>query len=212
MGPIPTLHHVETTLGRYVSAINARVAVERARRVLGEPTRIAPHEWDGFLAALFSSARMFLPEARLEAFKQDLVAPAATSSALPAPRDLAVKNEDDVRVARLVAREMCQALDAPAYVVQRVATSVSELTRNIISYTPGGTLRLEPLAGEPPRIRLVATDTGAGISNLTEIFSGQYQSKTGLGRGLLGVKKLMATFDIQTGPAGTRITAEAVLK
>jgi serine/threonine-protein kinase RsbT len=95
--------------------------------------------------------------------------------------------------------------------VQRAATAVSELARNIVSYTPGGRLKLEPIAGTPPRLRIIARDQGPGIPHLPDVLSGKYRSKTGLGRGLRGVKELTASFDIQTGPAGTTVTAEVLL-
>jgi|GEM_PF-164144 len=200
---------VEVLLARYVSSINARVVVERARRVLRDPAVVRVDEADVFESALRNSVRMFLPEARLAEFVHAL---ALLGNAPPRPRDLRMETEDDLRAARLLTREMCQAMGAPSFVMQRVATSVSELGRNIISYTPGGTMRLEPVPGVTPRIRVTAEDRGSGIPNLDHVLSGHYQSKTGLGRGLLGVKQLMASFDIKTGPTGTRITVEALLQ
>jgi serine/threonine-protein kinase RsbT len=43
------------------------------------------------------------------------------------------------------------------------------------------------------------------------VLSGEYRSKTGLGRGLLGTKRLADTFDIATSPNGTHILAEVRL-
>ena len=52
------------------------------------------------------------------------------------------------------------------------------------------------------RILVRATDTGTGIPNLDEDMSGKYRSTTGLGRWLLGVKRLADRFDIKTGKSG----------
>jgi len=41
--------------------------------------------------------------------------------------------------------------------------------------------------------------------------SGKYRSTTGLGRGLLGVKRLADRFTIKTGKGGTSIEAEVLL-
>ena len=41
--------------------------------------------------------------------------------------------------------------------------------------------------------------------------SGRYRSKTGLGRGLLGTKRLSDHFDVATGATGTLIVAEVLL-
>ena len=40
--------------------------------------------------------------------------------------------------------------------------------------------------------------------------AGKYKSRTGLGAGILGVKRLGSHFEIQTGPTGTRIRVEVV--
>jgi serine/threonine-protein kinase RsbT len=67
------------------------------------------------------------------------------------------------------------------------------------------------MPGSPPKINVVAEDRGTGISNLDDIMAGRYRSRTGLGKGLLAVKKLVDRFDIRTGASGTRIEVEATL-
>jgi serine/threonine-protein kinase RsbT len=56
-----------------------------------------------------------------------------------------------------------------------------------------------------------ATDQGPGIPNLNEVLSGRYRSKTGLGKGLIGVKRLATRFTIHTDASGTHIEAEVRL-
>ena len=46
-------------------------------------------------------------------------------------------------------------------------------------------------------------DTGPGIPNLDEILNGRYVSKTGLGMGLIGTRRLMEHFPITSTPSGT---------
>jgi serine/threonine-protein kinase RsbT len=41
--------------------------------------------------------------------------------------------------------------------------------------------------------------------------SGRYKSKTGLGRGLLGTKRLADRFEISTGKHGTRVVVEVAV-
>jgi len=57
-------------------------------------------------------------------------------------------------------------------------------------------------------VRVVVSDQGPGISNVDEIFAGLYRSKTGLGRGLAGVKKLASRFKLNTSPRGTTVEFE----
>jgi serine/threonine-protein kinase RsbT len=58
---------------------------------------------------------------------------------------------------------------------------------------------------------MVASDDGPGIANLDEIMAGRYRSRTGLGLGLLGSKRLSDSFDIQTSARGTCVTVEVRL-
>ena len=119
------------------------------------------------------------------------------------PCKLAVRSEQDIVSARGQARRMCEELGARRFTVQRVATVVGELARNIVSYAGGGFIELTP---EADRAFLVhARDQGPGIPNLDEIMAGQYRSKTGLGLGLLGTKRLADSFHIETGASGTRV-------
>jgi serine/threonine-protein kinase RsbT len=106
---------------------------------------------------------------------------------------------------------LCAALGARSLVIQKVATIVSELSRNIVSYTPGGSIELTIVDATPRRIRIRAIDAGKGILDLDAILAGRYRSKTGLGKGILGVKRLADTFEIQTGAAGTHVEVELAL-
>lgn len=121
-----------------------------------------------------------------------------------------ILKEKDIVEALMVTRGLCQEISARALAQQRVTTVVSELSRNIVAYTPGGYLEIE-LKPSPPRVAIRAVDRGSGIPNLNEIFSGKYRSKTGLGRGLLGTKQLAQRFDISSGVNGTTIEAEIPL-
>jgi serine/threonine-protein kinase RsbT len=162
-----------------------------------------------FVAALRTHARLFVRDAAaLDRLLAD--AQLVRGDREPVNRDLIMETEEHLRAARLAARDMCDEMGASRLVQQRVATVVSELGRNIISYTPGGTIRI--FSKSRDRLGVIAEDRGRGITNLEEVLSGTYKSKTGLGRGLAGVKKLMDTFDIATGPKGTRIFAEAIVK
>ena len=210
----PDPETVVEVLARRVSRINARVICERGKRVLSDPTRVRPDEWPLFVSSMRGAARLFLSQHELDqAFDEvaRLAGPDRPTAPLPA-REIAIAGEPDVHLARQAARELCSALGAPVFVIQRVTTSVSELARNIASYTPGGRVVLEPLTGEPPRLRVVADDRGPGIPHLADVLGGRYRSRTGLGRGLRGVKQLMEVFDVKTGPQGTRVTVEARLR
>jgi serine/threonine-protein kinase RsbT len=89
---------------------------------------------------------------------------------------------------------------------------VSELARNIILYAAEGAVELEPLGtGVEAKLRVRATDRGPGIPppQLEAILGGQYRSRSGLGKGIVGVKRVANTFSIESKPGvGTTIIAE----
>jgi serine/threonine-protein kinase RsbT len=123
-----------------------------------------------------------------------------------------VSSERDVQTARQAAREMCVELGGSTLVAQRVSTTVSELARNLLLYAPGvGMIEIVPLTSPRAGVLVRSTDRGPGIPALTDILAGRYQSKTGLGRGILGVKRLSDRFDITSGSSGTKVESETWL-
>jgi serine/threonine-protein kinase RsbT len=127
------------------------------------------------------------------------------------PCQINIYTENDISVVRNEARRICEEVGAGSYTIQKVTTIVSELARNIVSYAKSGTLQIEPITGQGRRIILRAADNGPGIPNLELVLSGRYRSKTGLGRGLLGTKRLADHFDVATGATGTTVVAEVLL-
>ncbi len=115
-----------------------------------------------------------------------------------------VRKESDLNYTRMLAREACNLVGVRGYQAQKVVTAVSELARNIARYVGDGKVRFR-IDTEGQRLIIVAEDKGPGISNLDDVMTGNYRSKTGLGRGLMGVRNLADEFDIDTGPHGTTI-------
>lgn len=115
-----------------------------------------------------------------------------------------IRGEPDLNHARMLARETCKLVALRGYQAQKVVTAVSELARNIARYAGTGRMifRVDTIT---ECIVVVAEDEGPGISNLDEILSGNYRSRTGLGRGLLGSRDLADHFDIRTSPSGTTV-------
>ncbi|QQR47013.1 ATP-binding protein [Myxococcus xanthus] len=122
-----------------------------------------------------------------------------------------VRTEADASHARLAARMLCESLGGRGYECQKVATAVSELARNQISYAGGGTIQLAPQLAPKRLLRVSAEDSGQGIPDLERVLSGTYKSKAGMGLGLLSVKRLADRFDVRTGPKGTQVDFEVWL-
>lgn len=120
-----------------------------------------------------------------------------------------IHSEIDVSVARHEARRLALEIGASGSMPVRIATVVSELARNIFLYAAPGSIEIEAKREEEaPLVRLVARDEGPGIAGarLDSVFAGTYRSKSGLGKGLLAVKRVSNEFEIDTVPGrGTTI-------
>lgn len=106
---------------------------------------------------------------------------------------------------RLVAREM--GFDNVTQI--KLATVASELTRNIYEYAQTGSISVSLVyRGEQRGLELVCEDTGPGIKDVEQVLAGAFKSRTGLGKGITGSRRLMDEFRLQTEPGkGTRIEA-----
>jgi serine/threonine-protein kinase RsbT len=202
------LDTVIKTLERYISPLNARSMVQRATR--DRPTSVrSAKALSELVTALQKSIRLFLAEPELSRASRDLAnlcqRTAATTRVEPCRVTIATEN--DIITARMEARRICDEMCVKSFETQKVTTVVSELARNIISYTSGGRMEIVP-NDSTRRILISAVDDGPGIPHLAKVLSGDYQSRTGLGRGLMGTKRLAAVFDVTTGSSGTRIVAE----
>jgi len=120
----------------------------------------------------------------------------------PAPHEARVSVSSDMDV--LVVQTRCQTLCRNFFGATdcvRLATAASELARNIYLYAKRGELTLtltEEFSGVC--LTLVARDQGPGIANVAHVLSGNYVSKTGLGRGLIGTRALLDGLEIDSAP------------
>ena len=113
--------------------------------------------------------------------------------------------EQDVVLARQRAREIAELLGFDHSEQIRLATAASEMARNAFRYARSGQVEFLLDRGTPHKLTIRISDAGPGIANLDEIFNGRYRSSTGLGRGIVGTRRLMDFFDIQTDTSGTVI-------
>lgn len=119
---------------------------------------------------------------------------------------VAIEDERDIVTARVRAREIAERLGFGNLDQARISAAISELTRNAYQYARGGTVMIGIASGPRPALWIEVTDSGPGIAHLNDVLSGSYVSKTGMGKGLLGTKKLMDSFEISTEKGkGTRI-------
>jgi anti-sigma regulatory factor (Ser/Thr protein kinase) len=94
----------------------------------------------------------------------------------------------------------------------KIATAASELARNILLYVGDGELRVAALESPRRGIQISAVDSGAGIADVDLVMSGGYRSRTGMGLGLKGTKRLMDALEIDSRPGrGTTVVARKLL-
>jgi signal transduction histidine kinase/CheY-like chemotaxis protein len=118
-----------------------------------------------------------------------------------------VRYEHDVVLARQRARTIAAALKFDVQAQTRIATAVSEIVRNAFQYAGGGSIDFEIDNGTEKMLLITVRDHGKGIPNLDEILGGKYVSKTGMGVGMIGAKRLLDRFEVQTQPGkGTIVT------
>lgn len=207
----PAYKQIMEVLLRYLSPVNAEGTLQRSIKESGlRPDALTYGDVGRVVPNLERRIRLYLDPVRHPRLWAEL---AEIGGERPSRRSrtVVVKIEADISVARRVAKEICEGAGARSFVIHKVVTIVSELARNIVHYTPGGTIEIGVIREMPPRISVLASDSGPGILNLDEIMSGNYKSRTGMGRGLFGTKRLADRFKINPGPPGTRVELEVNL-
>ncbi len=118
-----------------------------------------------------------------------------------------VNADADIVKARQNARELASRLGFSGTELTVIATAVSEVARNIVRFAAPGEIVVD-LVQEPRRgVRIVARDTGPGISNVDKALTDGYSTYHGLGLGLPGARRLMDDFAVVSEEGrGTTVT------
>lgn len=124
-----------------------------------------------------------------------------------------IENEGDVVAVRQRAHRVAELLGFERQDQTRIATAVSELARNAFGYAGGGRAEFALDATTvPQRFVIRICDQGPGIAELETILDGQYRSTSGMGLGLVGARRLMDTFTINSKPGkGTIVEVGHIL-
>lgn len=204
----PTYQQLLQLLRGYLSATNAEGLLQRTVREMDvHPQELSAFHIPPMIPTLERRARLYIDSLRLARLVDEISALGADRPSRRS-RTLMVQREPDISDARRTAKAICEGAGARSFIVHKVATIVSELARNIVSYTPGGSIEIAIHRDKPVRMTIIASDHGKGIPFLDDVLGGRYKSKTGMGRGILGVQRLADKFNIQTGAHGTRIEVE----
>lgn len=119
----------------------------------------------------------------------------------------AIHIEQDVVLARQLARKLAQDCGMRLIDLTKLVTAVSELARNTMTYGCGGDMDWQIIEdGTRTGLRLTFRDEGPGIPDLKLAMTDGWTSGGGLGLGLTGAKRLVDDFELETAPgAGTRV-------
>jgi serine/threonine-protein kinase RsbT len=123
---------------------------------------------------------------------------------------VAINSDQDIVTARQKGRALAIELGFSTGDATLIATSISELARNIVSYAHKGEITLKTLrASSRQGILIVASDDGPGIRDIRQAMRDGFSTSGSLGLGLPGVRRLMDEFEIVSEPGrGTIVTVK----
>lgn len=119
-----------------------------------------------------------------------------------------IRTDQDIVAARQEGRSLAAALHFSPLDATLIATAISELARNIVTYARRGEIRLRAVNGSSRAgVEVVASDEGPGIADVTQAMRDGFSTSGSLGLGLPGVMRLMDDFRIESAEGrGTTVT------
>jgi serine/threonine-protein kinase RsbT len=109
-----------------------------------------------------------------------------------------ISREVDIVTARQQGRALAAQLGFSSIDQTLIATAISEMARNIITYAGHGEIVLRPVQETDGKrgIVIIARDEGPGIPDVELAMQNGYSTSSSLGLGLPGAKRMMDEFDI----------------
>ena len=123
---------------------------------------------------------------------------------------VAINSDQDIVIARQKGRAMAAELGFSSGDATLIATAISELARNIVSYARKGSITLKSIQGSSRvGILVLAEDDGPGILDIRQALRDGFSTSGSLGLGLPGVRRLMDDFEITSQPGqGTTVVVK----
>ena len=116
---------------------------------------------------------------------------------------VAINSDQDIVVARQRGRSLALELGFSPGDATLIATAISELARNIVSYAQTGAISLQGIQTTYRQgILVIASDNGPGITDIRQAMRDGFSTSGSLGLGLPGVKRIMDEFEIQSRSGG----------
>jgi serine/threonine-protein kinase RsbT len=112
---------------------------------------------------------------------------------------VAIHSDADIVTARQQGRALAERLGFTGSDLTCIATAISELGRNILTYAGNGDIILRSAhLGSKRGIAVVARDEGPGIADVALAVQDGYSTSNSLGLGLPGTRRLMDEFQIDS--------------
>lgn len=123
---------------------------------------------------------------------------------------VAINSDQDIVSARQKGRAMAMELGFSSGDATLIATAISELARNIVTYARKGQITLKGVQGSSRvGILVIASDEGPGILDIRQALRDGFSTSGSLGLGLPGVRRLMDEFEITSQPnLGTTVAVK----
>jgi len=122
---------------------------------------------------------------------------------------IAIRADVDIISARQRGRDLGAELGFAKTELALIATAISELARNILTYAGQGEIEIAVQEADDRRgLLIVARDRGPGIADIALALQDGYSTSRSLGIGLPGVRRLMDEFEVTSEPgSGTVVRA-----
>jgi serine/threonine-protein kinase RsbT len=112
---------------------------------------------------------------------------------------MTIEREQDVVPFRNRVKEYAVKIGMSVVNQTKLITAASELVRNMLKYADGGIVLIEVLSqGRDSGIRLVFSDNGPGIKDISLAMKDGFSTGKSLGIGLPGTKRLVNEFEIKS--------------
>ena len=123
---------------------------------------------------------------------------------------VAINSDQDIVTARQKGRALAMEAGFSTGDATLIATAISELARNIVSYARRGEITLKIVSASVRQgILIVASDSGPGIPDIRQAMRDGFSTSGSLGLGLPGVRRLMDEFEITSQPGkGTMVAVK----
>ncbi len=119
-----------------------------------------------------------------------------------------IESASDLVRARQEGRGLARQLGFSPGQATLIASVISELARNIVTYAGHGEIVL--VSDGDSAVRVIAQDSGPGIADVNAALKPGFSTSQGLGLGLPGVRRIADEFDIASGPSGTIVNVTII--